>query len=333
MQQNQNVFSFGELLIRLNSAAEDFLEAGNNVSMFPGGSEANVATLLGQWNVPVSYVTAAPDNTLAQNALDKMKQLGVDTSKVIVEGSRLGLYFLLSPNGLTNGEVVYDRKFSSFSSIKPGSIDWDTLLSGYTWFHWSALTPGLNSDLAIVILEGLKVARAKGLTVSVDLNYRSRLWDYGKTPLEVMPELASYCDVIMGNIWAANKMLGTKVSDDLNRQTSAEVYFEHAKASAREIFEQYPQCKHIANTFRFIDNPEHNLFYGTYHTNGADVISDVLETNEVVDRIGSGDAFMAGLIYSLINKLEPQETLNNAVKAGFDKLFVKGDFLDTSIKS
>ncbi|WP_214226587.1 sugar kinase [Pedobacter sp. B4-66] len=328
MQNEENILVFGELLLRFSSTEDQFISKNHTVSLFPGGSEANVSASLGQWKLPVSYLTCAPDNALSANALQYLSELGVDTSKTILEGDRLGLYFLLSANGLTSGQVVYDRKFSSFSSLKPRAIDWEKILEGYTWFHWTALTPALNENTAAICKEVLAVARKMGLKISVDLNYRNRLWDYGKQPIEVMPELVQYCDVIMGNIWASNKMLGTSVSEHLNRETTAEEYFKHAETSAKEIFELFPQCKHIANTFRFIDNPKHNLFYGTYHTPENNYISSIYETNEVVDRIGSGDAFMAGLIYALINNNDGQEIINKATKSGYQKLFVKGDFGD-----
>ncbi|MEJ2881194.1 sugar kinase [Pedobacter sp. GR22-6] len=326
MQQRENILVFGELLLRFSATEEQFISKKHTVSLFPGGSEANVAASLAQWAVPCSYLTAAPQNALAGNALQTLSDLGADTSKVLSQGSRLGLYFLLSANGLTNGEVVYDRKFSSFSSLIPHSIDWDSIMNGHTWFHFTALTPALNENTALVCKEALEAAKRKGLKISIDLNYRSRLWDYGKQPIEVMPELVQHCDVIMGNIWAANKMLGTAVESSLDRQTSTEAYFEHAKKSANEIFEKFPQCSHVANTFRFMDHAQHNLFYGTYHTRDAHFISEVRETNGVIDRIGSGDAFMAGLIYALIDTTDGQEIIDKATNAGYQKLFVKGDF-------
>jgi len=255
-----------------------------------------------------------------------LKKLGVDVSPTLLEGDRLGLYFLLSANGLTKGEVVYDRKYSAFSQLQLGTIDWDRVLDGYTWFHWSALTPALNETLAAVCKEALEAARRKRLIVSVDLNYRNKLWDYGKQPIEVMPELLPYCDVVMGNIWAANKMLGTTVLETLGRDTPPDTYFEHAKESALDVFELLPQCKHLAYTFRFMDSPTHNLLYGTYHTRSGDFMSAVQETNTVVDRIGSGDAFMAGLIYALVSEKDAQGIVDTATAAGFKKLFVKGDF-------
>ena len=320
------ILSFGELLLRLSSTGASFLEKDSPVVVFPAGSEANVVASLAQWGVPCSYLSRLPDNELTSQALAVLGGLGVDVSTSILDGDRLGLYFLLSANGLTKGEVVYDRKYSAFSQLQPGVIDWDVVLDGYTWFHWSALTPALNESLAGVCREALTVARRKGLVVSVDLNYRNKLWNYGKQPIEVMPELLSYCDVVMGNIWAANKMLGTSVLDTLGRDTAPDTYFEHAKESAREVFVHLPQCQHVAYTFRFMDSPTHNLLYGTYHTRGGDFMSAVQETNAVVDRIGSGDAFMAGLIYSLVSEKDGQEIVDTATSAGFKKLFVKGDF-------
>jgi len=320
------ILSFGELLLRLSSSGESFLGTDNQVVVFPGGSEANVVASLGQWGIPCSYLSRVPDNDLASQALSTLESLGVDVSPSLLEGDRLGLYFLLSANGLSKGEVVYDRKYSAFSQLQPGRIDWDAVLEGYTWFHWSALTPALNSALATICHEALEAAQHKGLTVSVDLNYRNKLWNYGKQPIEVMPALLAYCDVVMGNIWAANKMLGTAVLETLSRDTAPDSYFEHAKESAREVFELLPRCGHIAYTFRFMDSATHNLLYGTYHTRADDFISSINETNKVVDRIGSGDAFMAGLIYALVNEKSGQEVIDTATAAGFKKLFVKGDF-------
>ncbi|RZK67678.1 MAG: sugar kinase, partial [Pedobacter sp.] len=210
-------------------------------------------------------------------------------------------------------------------------IKWDDLLTGHTWFHWSALTPALNGDLALVMLEALEAASRMGMKISVDLNYRSKLWDYGKQPIEVMPALVQYCHVIMGNIWAADKMLGAGVDPTLDRETPSSVYYQQATTSAQNIFKNYPNCEHVANTFRFMDNPKHNLFYGTYHTKSADYISKIRETNEVVDRIGSGDAFMAGLILAIADNEDGQSVVDKATAAGFQKLFTKGDFGNGSL--
>ncbi len=320
------ILSFGELLLRFSASGETFLGEGNQVVVFPGGSEANVAASLGQWGVPCSYLSRVPDNELSAQALAALNSLGVDVSPTLLEGDRLGSYFLLSANGLTKGDVVYDRKHSAFGALQPGRIDWDKAMAGHTWFHWSALTPALSETLSAVCKEALDAAHRNGLTVSVDLNYRNKLWNYGKQPIAVMPELLQYCHVVMGNIWAANKMLGTSVLETLSRDTAPDVYFEQAKSSAQEVFDLLPTCQHIAYTFRFMDSATHNLLYGSYHTREEDVISAINETQQVVDRIGSGDAFMAGLIYALATGKSGQGVIDVATAAGFKKLFVKGDF-------
>ncbi len=320
------VFSFGELLLRIRTSGSTFLGNEDGVTVYPGGSEANVAASLAQWGVECSYASRVPNHELAQDALAALRAHGANTGPCLFGGDRLGLYFLLSADGLTKGEVIYDRKYSSFAELKPGMVDWHTLLDGHTWLHWSALTPGLSQDLADTCAELLAAATEMGMTISVDLNYRSKLWNYGKTPLDIMPQLVQHCDVVMGNIWATNKMLGTAVSDLLSRHTTPDTYFQHAKEAARELMASFPRCKHVANTFRFMDRPTHNLLYGTYHTREGDYLSSIHETEEVLDRIGSGDAFMAGLVYALTTGQNPQQIVETATRAGYQKLFVKGDF-------
>lgn len=325
MKENRVVL-FGELLLRLAPEGERFITPAHKINLYPGGSEANVAVSLAQWDIPVSYVSRVPDNTISREVLSLLNSRGVDTAHSLFGGDRLGLYFLLSANGLTKGEVVYDRKYSAFSELRPGEVPWEKLFEGKSWFHWSALTPALNTNLCQVLLEGLKVARERGMRISVDLNYRNRLWNYGKAPEDVMPELVRYCDIIMGNIWAANKMLSIPVNEGLTRATPKARYFQEASASAEALFQAFPACKHLAYTFRFMDSPTHNLLYGTYHTREEHYISSEHETSELVDRIGSGDAFMAGFIRGLIQNLPGQEIIELATSAGFNKLFVPGDF-------
>lgn len=330
LDRKHKIAVFGELLLRVGTQTGNFINSSEGISIYAGGSEANVASSLACMGSTVSYISCVPDNPLVQQTLASLASRGVDHTCCRFSGDRLGLYFLLSANGLTKGDVVYDRKFSSFSMLKPGDIDWDTVLEGCTWFHWTALTPALNEHMPQVCIEALRVAKRKGLIISVDLNYRNKLWNYGKAPIEVMPELVSYCDVVMGNIWAAHTMLGIPVDNALNRQTSQAIYFEHATQSAIQLFNQFPSCKHVAYTFRFMDNPSHNLFYGSYHTPTGNFLSETFETNEVIDRIGSGDAFMGGLIHALTTNKTTQDVIELATSAGFKKLFVKGDLGDGS---
>lgn len=320
------ILSIGELLLRLESTHEYTKDENDVFATYPGGSEANVAVALSQLGIPSSYFTAIPHNSLANNAVEKIAEFGVDTSSIIKTNGRLGLYFLQDPNGLTKGEVIYDRKFSSFYAIDETVINWDDIFRDCTWLHWTAITPALSEKWAHLMKTCLIEAEKRKLFISVDLNYRNRLWDYGKTPLDIMPELVSFCDVIMGNIWASNKMLGTPIKEDLNRDTPQEEYFLYANEVSQELFKNYKKCQYIANTFRFMDNSNHNLLYATYHTAEGNWLSETLETTQLVDRIGSGDAFMAGLIYAICHNYTPQDLINFATKIGFNKLFVKGDF-------
>lgn len=323
----QKILTFGEILIRQQSIHDSFFKTGENLlKIYPGGSEANVAVSLAQMGANVEYFSAFPENKLSNELLNVLESYQVDTRKCIYFGDRIGTYLLLSANGLTNGEVIYDRKYASFSRLTSKDIDLDQLFDGIDWFHWSALSPALNQDTADMMEVLLQAAKERNIYISVDLNYRSKLWQYGKEPLEIMPKLVDYCQVIMGNIWAANKMLGTPIDPTFNRQTPVEEYIEFANNLAKIIFQKYPNALHIAQTFRFMDNPKHNLFYGTYHSPAENAASAPLETHAIIDRIGSGDAFMAGLIYALRSNNTPQEIINLATAAGYQKLFIEGDF-------
>jgi 2-dehydro-3-deoxygluconokinase len=320
------ILSIGELLLRFESVENSNTSSNNIFASYPGGSEANVAVALSTLDIPVSYFTVIPDNSLAENAIDKIQDTGVDTSSILKKEGRLGLYFLQDPNGLTKGEVIYDRKYSSFYSVEEKEIDWNSIFGDCTWLHWTAITPALSDKWAHLMKQCLDEAKKQNLFISVDLNYRNKLWNYGKFPLEIMPDLVQSCDLIMGNIWASNKMLGTSITDELNRNTTKKEYFIYAQKVSKELFSIYPKCKHIANTFRFMDNSNHNLLYGTYHTPKGNWQSESLETNVLVDRIGSGDAFMSGLIFAICKEYSPQETIDFATSIGFKKLFIKGDF-------
>lgn len=321
------VLSFGELLYRIQSSSELFSTNADSVVMFPGGSEANVAVALGQMDIDVAYMSSGPDNALVNRILAKLREMKVDESRFRLEGDRLGSYILLGANGLTSGEVIYDRKYSSFYNLKEGDIDWDYVFEGIGWFHWTALTPSLSDSHVKLCYTAVKEARKRGFIISVDLNYRSKLWQYGKEPIDIMPDLVQECDVIMGNIWASNKMLGTYLDDKWNGSREGLDYFDISKKVAKEVLGKYPRCQHLAFTFRFMDNAKHNLFYATCHTSEVDCLSEKYETFELVDRIGSGDAFMAGLIAGIIKKYSTQELIDFATEIGYKKLFVKGDFI------
>ncbi|KAA2240415.1 sugar kinase [Chitinophaga agrisoli] len=317
------VISYGEILFRFSPEWDQNLSA-----LYIGGAEANMAASLARWGTPVAYLSKAPENGLSRQVMQELEKAGIVTDRMLWGGDRIGAYYLAQGSDLKHAEVVYDRKYSAFSEIQPGTVDWDQLLENASWFHWSAITPALSQQAATVCKEALEAASRKGLTISTDLNYRSKLWQYAK-PFQVMPELVQYCDVVMGNIWAAHNMLDTALDTVALEQNSKDIYLEQAIKVAQEITEKYARCKHVAFTFRFSDAPTHNLYYATYYNNGKQTVSKQYETNDVVDRVGSGDSFMAGLIHALLEGYDAQQVIAFAAASAYSKLFVKGDFNKT----
>lgn len=318
----KKVICFGEILLRFTPSFNGDWLANNSIPIFPGGAEANVASALAKWEIPVSYVTAAPENFLADQVLAFLNNQNIETSRVHRSGNRIGTYYLPGGADLKNAEVIYDRLNSSFWDLNPGMIDWEKVFADADWFHFSAICPALNQNVADVCLEALTVARAKNITISVDLNYRAKLWKYGKEPLEVMPELVQYCDLVMGNVWAANQMLNIPLTEKLDKDVHS-VYLEQAKKSSETILRRYPQSKVVANTFRFSDKNKVKYYASLYDHHMFS--SAVYNTENVIDKVGSGDCFMAGLIYGYKNNLEPQAIIDFATAAAFQKLFVIGD--------
>ncbi|RBL92532.1 sugar kinase [Chitinophaga flava] len=319
------VITFGELLLRLSPDL-----ANNTSAVYVGGAEANVAAALGRWGTPVAYISKVPENGFSKDVLRQLSDRGIATDRMLWGGDRIGIYYLAQGSDLKHAEVVYDRKYSSFSQIVPGTVNWDELLGDAEWFHWSAISPALNPDAVLICKEVLEAATRKGMTISTDLNYRSKLWQYGKKPHEVMPELVAYCDVVMGNIWAANNMLDTPLDTAALEADTREAYLQEAMKVAAAITEQYKRCKRVAFTFRFSKATTHNLYYAFYYHNGQVSISREYETNDVVDRVGSGDCFMAGLIHAQLQGKDDQGIISYAAAAAYSKFFVKGDFNTTS---
>jgi len=319
----KKVLCFGELLLRISPAVNDTAEK-QPVLVYVGGAEANVATALAGWEVPVKYCTVLPDNFMARHMLHYLEYHNIYTSSVLFSGNRIGVYYLERGADL-KGSMVYDREHSSFSELKRGMIDWDRVLHDVSWFNFSAISPALNQNVADVCLEALEAASKKNITISVDLNFRSRLWKYGKQPHEIMPALVEHCDVIMGNIWSANTLLGIDVDEQIHDKKSKQAYLDHAEQSSMAIIKKFPKCKTVANTFRFDSKENDILYYTCLYTDGKQYHSPEFTCHGVIDRSGSGDCFMAGLIYGLYNQHAPQELVNYASAAAFGKLQEFGD--------
>lgn len=322
----KKVVTFGEIMLRL--APEGFLRF-SQVSRFDavyGGGESNVAVSLANYGVPVDFVTRLPKNDIGECALMEMRKRGVGTNKIIYGGDRLGIYFLETGAVSRGSKVVYDRAHSAIAEIQKGMIDWKSVFDGVDWFHWTGITPAISQGAADVCLEAVKMASDLGITISTDLNYRAKLWNYGGDREAIMTELTSYCDIILGNEEDAEKHFGIS-PDGLDITTQG----EHVKAEAflsvcTQMMEKFPKAKKVITTLRGSISASHNTWAGVLYDGEKQFKSPEYQITDIVDRVGGGDSFMGGLIYGLISYSEDdQNALNFAVAASCLKHTIKGD--------
>lgn len=315
------VVTFGEILLRFSTERHlRFSQAESYKATF-GGGEFNVAVSLSNYGLSTEFITRIPNNELGTCALKEMRKLGVGNQNVILGGDRLGLYFLETGSGTRASNVIYDRANSSMATITKGAINWYEVFKGATWFHWSGITPAISDTAAEACLEAIQVAHELGLIISTDLNYRSKLWQYGKEPKEVMPEMLKYSNIILGDIDTACFMLGLeKVNPDYSNSDSLPALYN-------KIFEQCPQLQTAVTTLRYSVSASHQRIGGVLYDGTKVYNADVQDVTPVVDRVGSGDAFMGGLIYGLMEKpLNKQRALNFAVAACCLKHTIAGDY-------
>ncbi|RYY57565.1 MAG: sugar kinase [Chitinophagaceae bacterium] len=314
------VFCFGELLLRMSPVLDGEWISSASMPVYVGGAELNAATALANWKIPVGYCTALPDHYLADEIITAIRARGIDPSPIHRSEGRIGVYYLPQGADLKNAGVIYDRAGSAFAGLQPGVIDWDKTLAGYSWFHFSAISPALTTHTAALCLEALEAASRLGLTISVDLNYRAKLWQYGVRPPDIMNVLVKHCHVVMGNTWAVESLLGipSPISDSAGRSTSELV--SAAKESMVMVRESYPLVKTIAYTFRLADE-----YFAVIDQQGEVQVSGHFRITDVVDRVGSGDCFMGGLIYGLYNGSTAEETIDFAAAAAVGKLHEQGD--------
>ena len=326
----KKVLCFGELLLRLSPRLSGAWITECQMPVYIGGAELNVARALARWGLPVGYCTALPANSLADEVICFVEEQGIDVSTIRRSGTRIGTYYLPQGADMKAAGVIYDRAHSSFCDLAPGEINWDAVFADVHWFHFSAISPALSAQAATVCLEAAMAAARRGITVSVDLNYRARLWQYGKQPLDVMPELVQHCDVVMGNIWAEQQMLGIPVPAEL--VDAKEACLEQSFQSSREIMRRFPRCRQVANTFRFDAGEGGIRYYATLFDGNTSYVSPEQQAGQIVDKVGSGDTFMAGLIYGNCQNWWPQEVIDFAAAAAFNKLFIYGDATTSSVE-
>jgi len=318
------ILCFGELLLRFSPTADGQWLKSANLPVYLGGAELNVASALARWGLPVSYCTALPDNFLSRDILEALKARKINTNRLLFSGERIGSYWLAHGKDLKNQSVIYDRAHSAFGELKKGMIDWDHILQDVSWLHLSAISPALNETVAAVCLEALQAASKRNIRISIDLNHRPKLWKQ-RNPHDVMSMLLPYCDVVMGNIWSAHDLLGIPLDPHLIQVNEKSAYLQHAHQTSVRILKRFARVKTVACTFRFEEGENGIMYYGSLYSAHHWVDSTVYQSQQVLDKVGTGDCFMAGLIFGLYKHLQEPEIIQFAVAAGFGKFFEPGD--------
>jgi len=320
----RKVVTFGEVMLRLSPPGFLRLVQARSFEVIYGGGEANVAIALANFGIPVDFVTRLPPHEIGDACLNYLRQFGVGMGKIIRGGDRLGIYFLEKGAVQRGSKVIYDRANSALATIQPGMINWEKVFSDACWFHWTGITPAISKGAAETCLEAVKKAKDMGLTVSCDLNYRSKLWKWGKSATEVMNELVKYADIAIGNEEDAEKVFGIKAPgvDVVKGKVEAEKYLHVAK----QLMERFPNLNKIAITLRGSISASHNTWSGVLYDGKNFYTAPIYDITHIVDRVGGGDAFAAGLIYGLLKFGDDlQRALNFAVAAGCLKHTIIGD--------
>ncbi|WP_289039108.1 sugar kinase [uncultured Zobellia sp.] len=322
----KKVVTFGEIMLRLAPPGFLRFSQANTFDVIYGGGESNVAVSLANYGVPVDFVTRLPKNDIGECALMEMRKRGVGTDKIVYGGDRLGIYFLETGAVSRGSKVVYDRAHSAISEIESGMIDWDSVFEGVEWFHWTGITPAISQGAADVCLEAVKAASAKGITISTDLNYRAKLWNYGGDREAIMTELTSYCDIILGNEEDAEKHFGIHPEGLDVHKDGADVKAEAFLSVCKQMMKKFPKAKKVITTLRGSISASHNTWAGVLWDGSKMYETRQYQITDIVDRVGGGDSFMGGLIYGLLKYPEDdQNALDFAVAASCLKHTIKGD--------
>jgi len=309
------IVTFGEIMMRLTTPRHQRFRQASNLEVEYGGGESNVAVSLANYGQEVRFVSRLPDNDLGECAIRSLRAAGIDTSYIVRGGKRLGIYFLETGAVQRPSKVIYDREDSSMATLSNGDIDWDRTFDGVAWFHWSGITPAVSASTAAVCLEACRAAAERGITISVDLNHRSKLWQYGKSPAEIMPELVDYCNVIVGGSYEAERYFGIEVGEQ-----------EDFIPLARALRQRFPRADRIVTTLRDSISASHNTYTALLWDGDTLHSSPTYHLTHIVDRVGGGDSFMGGLIHGLIKwPADLSYALRFAVAASALKHTIPGD--------
>lgn len=313
-------------MLRLSPPGHQRIIQAHTFDVVYGGGEANVAASLANYGLPVSFITRLPDNDLGRAAMATLRKYNVNTDHIVLGGERLGVYFLEIGAVQRGSKVVYDRAHSGVASMQAGMIDWDAIFADAQWFHFTGITPAISQGAADACLEAVQKAREYGLTISTDLNYRKKLWKYGKTPAEVMTDLVAHCDVILGNEEDAEKVFDIHAEGvDVTQGDTMDA--QAYESVGRQLMEKFPQAKKVIVTLRGSISASHNTWSGVLWDGEQLHMAPTYQITDIVDRVGGGDSFMAGLVYGLVTWPEDNsKALNFAVAASCLKHTILGDF-------
>ncbi len=315
--------TFGEIMLRLKAPGfERYLQTPRFEATF-GGGEANVAVTLANLGLDAGYLTVLPKNPIADECIRQLRYFNVDTSRIQRKDGRIGVYYVEGGANQRPSKVIYDRSNSTMALAKPGDFNWDKDFNGIKWYHTTGITPAISESAMLLALESVKVAHDKGITVSIDLNYRKNLWKYGKMATDVMPEMAKYADVIIANEEDVQKALGISCESSIE---SGDLDVTKYKALTEKVLKSFPNTKIIAISLRESKSADINGWSACMYDGNQFYLSKHYLISDIVDRIGGGDSFAGGLIYGLNKYQDKQNAIEFAVAASCLKHSTPGDF-------
>jgi 2-dehydro-3-deoxygluconokinase len=322
------IATLGEIMLRLKSPGNERLFQRPELEATFGGAEANVAVSLAQFGVHASFVSAVPPNAIGDACLAELRRFGVETSHVVRAGERLGIYFLEAGANQRPSRVTYDRSGSAIATVRAGEFDWDRIFDGADWLHVSGVTPAISAAASELAIAAARGARAKGLTVSCDYNFRANLWRWGKRAPEVMRELVGLAHVGIANEEDCQKALGITIPANPD---AGELPIDAYRELGARVLQEYPNLERQAITLRESRSADHNGWSAVLVTRTGFFQSARYDIADVVDRVGAGDAFAAGLIYGLVTYSDDAKALAFATAASCLKHSIPGDFNRVSV--
>lgn len=317
------IATFGEIMLRLKAPGQERFFQSPLLEATFGGGEANVAVSLANFGMDAEFITVLPENVLGDACVQELRRFGVGTGRIRRGKGRMGIYFLEGGANQLPSKVVYDRAYSAIALAQPGDIDWEKAFEGVNWFHITGITPAISETAMELSLESVQAAKARGITVSCDLNFRKNLWKYGKKAPEVMCELAKYVDIAIANEEDVQKSLGITLDVAVEK---GELDRNKYQALSDRVLAAYPNMRMIAITLRESHSADSNGWAACLNDREQFLISRRYQINDIVDRVGGGDSFAGGLIYGLNTYESQRDALEFAVAASCLKHSIIGDF-------